>query len=590
MSVAVVLLMVSSVFFAFSLWYRLASPAKSVGGPRYPTAGIMPAGFSEDRSPEAAAFRDVCSRCHNLPGPRMFDRVGWRRTVAKMGRQMTARGILIPEPRIELAVAYLMKHARPMVLSAVPDLTGVEPQVVAAIESAHEALADDLDDAEAWGELGMTYHAHRLYAAAVDCYRHAEALASDDYRWPHLIGVALEGGLDDDIAFRAFERAAELNPADIYALVRLGSLASDADRDDDAKRFFETALAADPDCVAALVPLGELLGRAGDDDAAIVHLEKALTLESGSGLVHAALAAITARRPDGAERSARHARYAAFLPRSVTLPDATLLAVEQRGISFQARINRGEKHAANGQLDEALVQFQTAVTLRPDDAEAQVKLGDVLRLMERFDDARKAFETATRLDPTYAKAFVGLAGVEAPAGRLDAALRAVERAIELEPDLVPAHMVRGQIYSGMNKIYEALASFDRIIELRPEHGPAYIRRGEVLLKLRRHQDALTAFGNAVERRPDMAAGFNGLGVALMALNRPGDAATAFADATLRGDRLTPHVNQIIALRAAGRADDAERALRTAEQRWRDHPLLAQLRAGERMPIRLHMSF
>jgi predicted TPR repeat methyltransferase len=52
-----------------------------------------------------------------------------------------------------------------------------------------------------------------------------------------------------------------------------------------------------------------------------------------------------------------------------------------------------------GRLAHAAVALERAIALRPDDAEAHCRLGDVLVDLERVRDARRAFERALRIDP-----------------------------------------------------------------------------------------------------------------------------------------------------------------------------------------------
>jgi len=74
-----------------------------------------------------------------------------------------------------------------------------------------------------------------------------------------------------------------------------------------------------------------------------------------------------------------------------------------------------------GQIDEAISQFQEAIRLKPDDAEAHNNLGTALGMKGQTDEAISQFQEALRLKPDYAEARSNLAYAleikNAPAGR-----------------------------------------------------------------------------------------------------------------------------------------------------------------------------
>ena len=62
---------------------------------------------------------------------------------------------------------------------------------------------------------------------------------------------------------------------------------------------------------------------------------------------------------------------------------------------------------------EALEQFEAAVRIRPEDAEAHNNLGGVLAKLGRFPEATEEFKKALQLDPDLASAHYNLATLQA---------------------------------------------------------------------------------------------------------------------------------------------------------------------------------
>ena len=69
------------------------------------------------------------------------------------------------------------------------------------------------------------------------------------------------------------------------------------------------------------------------------------------------------------------------------------------------KVQRARNLVAAKQLDQALQEAQTAVTLAPDSVPVQLALGDVLHAMGRDQDARKSYEQALKLAQTIEPEF-----------------------------------------------------------------------------------------------------------------------------------------------------------------------------------------
>ena len=81
--------------------------------------------------------------------------------------------------------------------------------------------------------------------------------------------------------------------------------------------------------------------------------------------------------------------------------------------------------AKAGRTEEAIHQFQEAIRMRPDLAEAHNGLGVVLYQQGHVDEAIRQFQEAIRLKPDYADAYNNLGVAFGQQGRIDEAASAI---------------------------------------------------------------------------------------------------------------------------------------------------------------------
>jgi len=95
-----------------------------------------------------------------------------------------------------------------------------------------------------------------------------------------------------------------------------------------------------------------------------------------------------------------------------------------------------------GQWEGALADYEHAIALQADLAEAHCNRGTVLQELGRFEAAIDAHERAIALKPEYADAHLNVGNARLECRQLDAALRHYDIAVELRPDFAAARFSR----------------------------------------------------------------------------------------------------------------------------------------------------
>ena len=463
----------------------------------------------------------------------------------------------------------------PLVL---PDLSELPEPVRTQVRERHDALrrAEDTDAsaaarANAYGELGLILMATRFHDAAETAFGHAQALAPRQMRWPYYLAQLHRTTGDQPRAVERFERAVELDPTYVAALVRLGELYLDEGRAEDAEPLFEQALAVEPASAPALSGIGRAALAQGETARAIEHLERALAVGPPAWDIHYNLA--TAYRDAGnPERADEHLSQRGGDPPEP--PDPLMRAYESLLRSPRAYETRGVAAMRDGRTAEAAAIFREGVEQTPDDAALRQQLGAALFAGGDPDGAAEQLETALRLDPTLARAHAGLGTLASMGGRQGEAVERFAAAVEHDPDYLEARLGLVDAYRAAGRPEAALDELDRAIEIAPGFADVWLARGIMLVQLGRYREARTGLEEARTVHPRHA-GLTDLLVRVLAASpdpaaRDGRRALALVEPMLSAPA-DPTLDETVAmaLAEAGRyaeaADRQRRAIAAAEQ-------------------------
>jgi predicted O-linked N-acetylglucosamine transferase (SPINDLY family) len=150
---------------------------------------------------------------------------------------------------------------------------------------------------------------------------------------------------------------------------------------------------------------------------------------------------------------------------------------------------------------DALEAVERAAHLLPDDAGAQINLGNALGRLGRLDEAVRAFRRGLALNPQYAEAHESLGNALLDLGRYAEAAAGYRRALEIAPGIAETYNNLGCALRALGKLDDALASFRRALDIEPSLADAHCNLGVALRLMGRTGDARTACRRALEIDP-----------------------------------------------------------------------------------------
>lgn len=446
-----------------------------------------------------------------------------------------------------------------------------------------ERLASTSTDAsaraDAWGNLGMLYHAQRLRFLARDAY--AAALAeTETVRWRYLHGIALAELGEIEHAARDFRMVTSATPDSMPAWYRLGVSLLLTGELADAQTALDRARVIDDDSALVLAALADVASARGDYRVALGLLTRAVGLEPEAGQLAYKLAMTHRALGDGERAKAWLARS----PDNRLAPkidDPVLLDVAQMSRSARFYEIAAEWALDRGDLDGAIDALGSAVALAPEDVDLALRLatalGDAGREVLAVSETRRALALDQQSAPAWYRLAWLLRGSD-----VVVAEEAISRALTLADDarsraLAGAFAMRGERY------LSAVGHYRRLALLVPEDAYAHFWLGIARLGA---EDcaARDSIDEALRLRGDW-------GEAHIAMARA-DALCGFPDAarnraaTLRDVQDGPETRITLAFaEAAGGRLDAARRLAKSALPHRDAKFLLDALAADGLPAK-----
>jgi tetratricopeptide (TPR) repeat protein len=160
--------------------------------------------------------------------------------------------------------------------------------------------------------------------------------------------------------------------------------------------------------------------------------------------------------------------------------------------------------------------WQETVQRAPGNPRAHCLLGNALFQAGKVQDAIEQYERALSLQRDYADAHndLGMALIEQ--GRLQEAISQYEQALQVGPD-AGVHNNMGVALMRLGRLQEAVSQYQQALQLRPDYAEAHNNLGIALVRLGKVQEAMVHWQRALEIMPDCAEAHNNMGNALLDL-------------------------------------------------------------------------
>jgi tetratricopeptide (TPR) repeat protein len=141
------------------------------------------------------------------------------------------------------------------------------------------------------------------------------------------------------------------------------------------------------------------------------------------------------------------------------------------------RYQQGLEAVANGDLLEAIANFDRAIKLDPRYFQAYIERGNVKDALLDLPGAIDDFTMAISIDPKSAPAYYNRATVLGKSGRRQLAIADYNMAILIDPQYAQAYVNRGNELDDLGDTKGAIDSYNKALAIRPNYALAILNRG-----------------------------------------------------------------------------------------------------------------
>lgn len=302
--------------------------------------------------------------------------------------------------------------------------------------------------------------------------------------------------LRNDESTQDLRRAAEDDPDDAEAGVRLGGRRL---RDDDpiaARKIFLAVLAKDKNCLAARLGLACAFDDLGRPEVAIEQLRLAQKSAPDDPAILFSLAYCHERAEAESEAITCYQDALNVCP--------TLRNAHERLAAIYLR---------QGKIDLAIHHYTRLCELDPEQIDLHLALANLLLKAGDHAEAIRRYEHAIGLEPDNWTAHNDAVSAYEEAGLIREAIEHLHKMIERDPNRVETRLRLGDLYARIGNDAASTAQYNQAVEMCPDYLEANVKLATQHLRAGRYQEAARSFSFALEINDRLLGAYVGIGVA-----------------------------------------------------------------------------
>lgn len=290
-------------------------------------------------------------------------------------------------------------------------------------------------------------------------------------------------------ALKSFSKAIDINPKYWQALHNRGATSLVLGRKKQALQDFKRVLKLHENAETHL-EIGNLLQEKGKEKTALSHYSKAIQLNQTFAYAYYQRGKIYDKNGNYVKASKDYKKAMNLSP-VLAIKVSALYDKSKSYIKQQALIHLeiGQDYQKYGELDEAMINYNKALSLNYSLYLAFFHKGQIYHLKGKYKNAMNNYRKAIKIEKENPYIYMHRAITFIKVKKYNKALNSIELALKNDPNLPDAYLIRGKAYEGLAQgkktpyLRMALQSYDLAVKLLPSKSHYYIKRSKIYMLL-----------------------------------------------------------------------------------------------------------
>jgi len=185
-----------------------------------------------------------------------------------------------------------------------------------------------------------------------------------------------------------------------------------------------------------------------------------------------------------------------------------------------------------GEADKG-IELLSSTTVEKDNYRAHFISGKLLHEAEKYDEAVIELNKCIKLKPNVIEAREELGRILIKQNKSEEAIGVFNEILRFEPENYSAWCNKANLCRKLNRWKEAVASYKEAVKIKPDSYKCFYNMAIALGETGDNQAAIEAFYNTLKIRPDFIDAYNNLGISLSLLGRYEDALEVYEEGIKR---------------------------------------------------------
>lgn len=325
---------------------------------------------------------------------------------------------------------------------------------------------ESVPTAEAWSQLGISFHGLDLRHAAKTAYETSLKFDPNQVKTHYLLGLLKQEMAELNAAITHFERVAELEPNYGPNVLTMADFYFKQNVYEKSTPLYQKALELNPGELLAMAGLAATYLEQKQYNQALNWAQKGLNFQPNISRLNY-IAAMASRNLGQQYQATMYFEKSQSSNQKLPLRDPYFQAIQAISQRANILVQEALDLAQKGNIEEAKQRLKASIDWKPKNASAYFHLGRLAMQRGAYSQALEAFKTSSKIDPQQGLTFVNMGRIFLAQGMNEAAEQAYQKALRVGQNQVSVLLSTGDYARRQGNFQMATSVYQQGVEWHP---------------------------------------------------------------------------------------------------------------------------